>query len=653
MPFLKWPRRLVVVCVGEGVSRSGRPELDEAGIKAAHDAGKMLMAEGWRPQSVFVSPDRAGRQTAELVLKAIGLAPEPELASPRSTVQPAPGSRTSVLGGPVEVWHDERLRDRDPAWPGFEAPPDAFEPGLLARRPPGGESHHDVTLRLRSFLSDLGRPFAGETVLVVSHRAVLGAVRRLLDPSPEADAARDLAALLSGPPVVEGFDSSGPLARQRLLQSYYRVAEVTQKGATTVVSRLRRRTGAPSPDEQEFGQIPADPPARLAGGTVLITYLSAGNGHRIAAQAIEAEFKSRFPDLDVRTPLDLADLSRPGKWQAALFYKVVDWHLYSNIYNLADRVRAPERLGPMRQEFIQLASRKFRALLEKSRPDVVINCHPHGTELLAGLEGDLSWSVGNYQVVTDCYGHSFYVLPAVDGTFVPNPAVAAQLVAKGLPPQAVFVSGIPIHPVFSELSDPGLMRDSLGIARNARVVLAQGNLLDDTGDYLALLERLDADFPPGSPGLDIEVVVACGKNDALRADLETLSRAFSGRVRLRPLGLLTSPQMRDVMAAADLSLTKPGGLTTAESLAMELPMVLLEVMGGGQERHNADYFSREGAAVVADDVPEAIRHVAALVALPDRLLEMRANARRLARPHAAQAVVDTVAMALAARAQAR
>ena len=658
MQLLKWPRRLVVVCCGEAPGLSLADGLSEAGVRAARDAGKMLIAESWQPHSVFVAPDLAARQTAALVLRAIGLEPDSDLVQPRCTVAPSAGGRISVLGGPVEVAHDERLRDLDPGWPGLESGRSETGPGdpegearvRLAARAPGGESHHDVTLRLRSFLADLGRPHAGETLLVVTHKAVLAAVRRLLDPLLDADAERDLAALLAGPPLVEGFDSGGPLARQRLLQGYYRVAEVTQKGATTVVSRLRRRSGTASGEGHEFGIVPEDAAGGPVEGKVLITYLSAGNGHRIAAQALEAELQERYPSLEVLPPADLADLSRTGKLKAAMFYKVVDWHLYSNIYSLADRLRAPARLGPVRQELVSIASGRLKSLLEEVRPVAVINCHPHGTELLAGLAGDLSRPILNYQVVTDCYGHAFYVLPGVSGTFVPNPDVAEQLAAKGMPASTLFVTGIPIHPIFGQTPDSGAVRDLLGISRMARVLLVQGNLLDDVADYLALMERLDLDFAEGASAIEVQVLVACGKNEPLQAELETLARAFGGRVKLRAFGLLTSAQMRDVMRAADLSLTKPGGLTTAESLAMELPMVLLEVMGGGQERYNADYFHREGAGVIASDPTEAIREVASLLAQPGRLAEMRRNASRLARPAAAREIARTVVAGIAASA---
>ena len=108
------------------------------------------------------------------------------------------------------------------------------------------------------------------------------------------------------------------------------------------------------------------------------------------------------------------------------------------------------------------------------------------------------------------------------------------------------------------------------------------------------------------------------------------------------------------MRAADLSLTKPGGLTTAESIAMELPMVLLEVMGGkpfrgrplGQEGWNAQYFQREGVAEAVYDFQDALSKVEELLDSPERLVAMRVAASRLARPKAASAISNVVVTAL-------
>ncbi|MBM3267082.1 MAG: histidine phosphatase family protein [Candidatus Sericytochromatia bacterium] len=685
MTLLKWPRRLIVVCRGESVTdvavrdaeaaghsfaalqdRPSRVPLSPLGIEQARDAGKRLFAGGHRPDTVFCGPDLASRQAAVHVLRAIGYDAEADLPHVASHVLPLPGRPSPVaelevahrlLAKAVDVLHEERLRDLDPGTLAGCTPTGrsrAFaelyrvDPGHMYRRAPGGENHADVALRVNSFLSELGREFAGETIMIVTSRAVRHAIRRLLEPMAGDAAERELAILDDGPPPEEYVcDSSGPVARKFLLQSYYRMADIAQTGARTALSRIRRR-GEDDDQEVSYPELPVGVPGDVR-GRVLITYLSAGNGHRIAAQAIEADLRERYPDVEVRAPEDLYNFSRPGKLGAQLFYKVIDLRIYHHLYGIADRVPAsPEQMNFLRRQVMQLLSRGFKKLLAEFQPDVVVNAHPLGTELLSGAQagGQVPDSVRNFQVVTDCYGHMFYVLPNVHATFVPNTKVAGELQEKGMPADRIFVTGIPIHPSFAERVDQAVARDRLGLSRTAKVLLVQGNLIDDVLQYDAILEYLVASFPKGVHGLDVEVVVVCGKNAELHKGLQALARGYTGKVRLVPFGMVPSQQMRDIMRAADLSLTKPGGLTTAESIAMELPMVLYEVMGGGQEGYNAEYFKKEGVAQDVYSLEEACRAVADLLDSPERLQAMQSAAARVARPQAASSVADVVGHAL-------
>jgi processive 1,2-diacylglycerol beta-glucosyltransferase len=96
--------------------------------------------------------------------------------------------------------------------------------------------------------------------------------------------------------------------------------------------------------------------------------------------------------------------------------------------------------------------------------------------------------------------------------------------------------------------------------------------------------------------------------------------------------------MDEYMAAADVMIGKPGGLTTSEALARELPMVIVNPIPGQEER-NADYLLEEGAAIRGNNLPALAWKLDRLLADPGRLATLQANARRIARPHAARDVV--------------
>lgn len=382
----------------------------------------------------------------------------------------------------------------------------------------------------------------------------------------------------------------------------------------------------------------------------MITYLSAGNGHRSAARAIETALKARYPGIQVATPLDLASVSWVGKLAAKTFYPLLKTGLYPRFFRMTDRSAVHHGLFDRFRRWVEMrTSKAYLSTVRKFKPDVVISTHLLGADLLANAmdRGKLPGKIKNFDVVTDEYGHGAYVMDHLDGTFVPSREVAYQLASKGLPAARLYQSGIPIDPVFSTRPARAEARKSLGFDPNGRVLLVQGNLLDGLAPYQQLMRQLSAAYPAGIQGKPVEVAVAAGKNAELYGQLKDLASQYGGPVRLRPFEQLAPEQMRDLMAASDLSLTKPGGLTTAESVAMQLPMVMLDVMGGGQETYNADHFRRMGAGVVSNGVDEATRQVVTLLGQDGRLAGMREAAGRIAHPRAAETIADAAIRSIA------
>ena len=128
---------------------------------------------------------------------------------------------------------------------------------------------------------------------------------------------------------------------------------------------------------------------------------------------------------------------------------------------------------------------------------------------------------------------------------------------------------------------------------------------------------------------------------AWRTMLERLRTLAASRYkgRLFPQGY--TQHVDRLMACCDLAITKPGGLTTSECLAMGLPMIVNAPIPGQEER-NADYLMEQGAAWKAIDAVSLAWRIGRLQAEPARLAAMAANARAIGRPHAAREVIATV-----------
>jgi processive 1,2-diacylglycerol beta-glucosyltransferase len=151
----------------------------------------------------------------------------------------------------------------------------------------------------------------------------------------------------------------------------------------------------------------------------------------------------------------------------------------------------------------------------------------------------------------------------------------------------------------------------------------------------ALAERLlemDGDF---------QLIALAGRNEGMLAALRRLGETHRGRLYASGF----TPDVERLMACSDLVITKPGGLTTSECLAMRLPMVITSPIPGQEER-NADFLLEQGVALKAVDAVALEYRVRALLDDPARLDAMRDRIGSLARPYAARFVLDTVCDAL-------
>ena len=356
---------------------------------------------------------------------------------------------------------------------------------------------------------------------------------------------------------------------------------------------------------------------------VLILSASAGAGHLRAAEAVERALREETPNVEVRN-LDVLELATGAfreaysKWYLQLVQRAPA--LYGYLYDRLDR---PPRHKPvsLRHALEHWNTRKLRRFVREFDPDAIVCTHFLPVEALVEdrREGKLRSPLG--VVVTDSDVHRLWVHRGVDQYFVARDEAAVVMEALGFG-QAVEVSGIPIDPRFALPADRARLRAKHRLPEGPVVLLLGGGF--GVGPIVGMAERLSAARQPAL------VVAVAGRNDALRRQLEAL-----GHPRLRALGFTT--EMDEWMAAADLLVTKPGGLTTSEALARRLPMVLVNPIPG-QEQRNADHLLESGAAVRAT-TPEVLAwKVDRLLADPARLEALRQGAASIARPHAARQV---------------
>jgi processive 1,2-diacylglycerol beta-glucosyltransferase len=375
---------------------------------------------------------------------------------------------------------------------------------------------------------------------------------------------------------------------------------------------------------------------RLARRTIVVLSVSAGNGHVRAAQAL-CSAGATDPAIEM-VHLDVMQFVPRAfrKIYTDLYLQLVRKFplAWSALYHYTDRAAAESAGQRWRRLVERLCMAQLRRRLAELTPDAIICTHFLPAEMLCALPAAERPAGGVWVQITDYGLHSMWLQPGVSGYFVGSEELAWQLRQRGVGAHQVHVTGIPVMPAFSNPPGRAQAAASLGLDPLRPTVLlmggghGHGDLLRITSDLIALEQRPT-------------VLVATGNNAGLRAALTSLASAYP--IRLRVLGYTN--QMAMLMACADFVISKPGGLTTAECLAMGLPMIAVESIPGQEER-NADYLLEHGAALKAASACKVEYRVRQLLSDPARLASMQEAARTLGQAHAGRDALRIVCHAL-------
>lgn len=363
---------------------------------------------------------------------------------------------------------------------------------------------------------------------------------------------------------------------------------------------------------------------------ILILSARVGAGHIRAAEAIKQAYAELSPTESVHH-LETLDYVNPvfSELYTKTYVDTVNTMptLYGWYYNEREKWAKHDLLRPA---FQRLNAQPFIKLIEEHRPDITVCTHPMPAEIISWLVREGRLATRQAVVVTDFDIHVQWLCPNPVHYFVAIDEARAHLEALGVPPTDVTVSGIPIDPVFSRPKDAAAMRDKHGLARDATVVLisAGGFGMGRVEEIIRSLLRLQR---------RTQVVAICGNNPELMDRVQHLAGEVpSSLVMIKALGFTTD--MDEYMAASDLIVGKPGGLTMSEALARSQIFVVVNPIPGQEER-NADHLLEEGAAIRCNNLPVLAYKIERILSDPARLAFMRSNVRRLARPRAAYDVV--------------
>jgi len=273
---------------------------------------------------------------------------------------------------------------------------------------------------------------------------------------------------------------------------------------------------------------------------------------------------------------------------------------------------------------------KIEKLFAKYKPDTVVCTQAFPCGMVADYKVAKKLDFTLIGVLTDYAPHSFWINEGVDYYIVPSMEAKDRFIKKGVAAAAIKPYGIPIRAKFANHPDKNLIAQKLGLDLSVPVVLIMGGG-QGLGPIKGVVKSLEKIEEP------MQMIVLTGIN-------KKLVKWITKRVDKSPKKIVYyeyANNVDELMEISTLIITKPGGMTTSESLAKGLPMVVINPIPG-QEVRNTDFLLEKGIGIRIDKTKDVGEEIELLLKSPERLAAMKQAAYENSNPHAARDIAKLI-----------
>lgn len=358
---------------------------------------------------------------------------------------------------------------------------------------------------------------------------------------------------------------------------------------------------------------------------VLIFYAAYGGGHLTAARSIKEYIEEHYPDVEISLVDCVKYVNKSLEKITTSAYtnmaKKMPW-AWGKVYSHSQK-GALAKLSSTSNKMMAL---KLNKLLQEYEPDFIISTHPFGSQMCAVLKekGKIHSKIAT--VMTDYAPHDQWLVQSdlVDYFFVAHEGMKEALIQKGIPSQKVFATGIPLSNRFLKSYHKEEILTEFGLQPNKKTVLffAGGEFGLGRSRTYDILKTFAENFN------NIQVVAISGRNPKMKRSFEYLVEETHSQDSIKVIEYTT--KVPELMSISDLVVTKPGGLTTTESLASGLPIVVINPIPG-QEEENAEFLEEKQVAVWIKKHDNEKEVLESILHSPEMMQKMKINARLLAK----------------------
>lgn len=369
---------------------------------------------------------------------------------------------------------------------------------------------------------------------------------------------------------------------------------------------------------------------------ILIFYGSYGGGHLSAAKSIKEYIETNYSDIEIQmvdcmeyisrminkvTTTAYSELAKKAPWAWGYVYKKSEKGIMAKISTDSNKLMAY----------------KLNKLLQKLGPDYVISTHPFSSQMCAYLKKKNKANFKLATVMTDYAPHDQWLLyhEKVDYFFVAHTNMRKALIAKGIDENKIFATGIPLSNRFLQHYNKKETLEEFGLKARKKTVLffAGGEFGLGKSKTLEILKNFVENFP------GIQMVAIAGRNKNMKEKFTELVENTSRDDNIKILDYTN--KVPELMSISDLVVTKPGGLTTTESLASGLPIIIINPIPG-QEEENAEFLEKNGVAIWLKKEDNAKEILTDILGNPSKMKEMKIRARLLAKKNSTKDICKIV-----------
>ena len=356
---------------------------------------------------------------------------------------------------------------------------------------------------------------------------------------------------------------------------------------------------------------------------ILIFYASYGGGHLSAANSIKDYLSNHYENIDVELIDCMKYINKPIEKITTTAYnemaKKAPW-AWGKIYS--DSQKGP--LAHITTRSNQVFAIKLLRLLREKKPNLIISTHPFGSQMCSYLKrkGKITSKIAT--ILTDFAPHDQWLVGSdyTDYFFVAHNKMKEYLISKNIPENKIFATGIPISNKFLETFNTSKILNSLGLKENLKTVLffAGGKFGLGKSRTLEIFNTLVNDFN------NIQVIAISGKNKKMYEEFNQIVKIANKTDFIKVFEFVNN--VPELMAVSDAVITKPGGLTTTESLVSGLPMIIINPIPG-QEEENAQFLEHSNVGIWLKKQMNIAETISNFLSDDEKLKEMKENTRKI------------------------